>query len=108
MYIKDKIEGLKDYRYHFVIENVRRDFWFTEKLIDCFVTGTIPIFWGCPGINGYFNTKGMKIFQKLTDLPPLLKECTVEEYDRMLPFIKINFKKAKNYILAEDYIYKLL
>ena len=50
----------------------------------------------------------MKIFQKLTDLPKLLKECTAEEYSRMLPFIKINFEKAKNYILAEDYIYKLL
>jgi len=50
----------------------------------------------------------MKIFQKLTDLPSLLKECTVEEYDRMLPHIEQNFKLAKKYILAEDYIYKLL
>ena len=106
--IKDKIEGLREYRYHFVIENVRRDFWFTEKLIDCFVTGTIPIFWGCPGINGFFNTKGMKIFEKITDLPKLLKQCTEEGYKEMLPYIKENFELAKNYILAEDYIYKLL
>ena len=103
--IQDKIEGLRDYRYHFVIENVRRDFWFTEKLIDCFITGTIPIFWGCPSINNFFNTQGMKIFEHITDLPSLLKQCTAEEYNKMLPHIEENFELAKNYILAEDYIY---
>jgi len=103
--IQDKIEGLRDYRYHFVIENVRRDYWFTEKLIDCFRTGTVPIFWGCPSIYNFFNVDGMKIFEKLTDLPALLKECTEEQYIKMLPHIKENFELAKKYILAEDYIY---
>src|SRR5262249_55419657 len=38
-----KLDGLKDYRFSFAIENARYDYYFTEKLIDCFVTGTIPI-----------------------------------------------------------------
>ena len=42
--IEFKIDGLKDYRFSVVIENCKRDYWFTEKLIDCFVTGTIPIY----------------------------------------------------------------
>ena len=104
-FIQDKIEGLRDYRYHFVIENVRRDFWFTEKLIDCFITGTVPIYWGCPSIDNFFNTQGMRLFKKITDLPALLKGCTEEEYNKMLPHIEENFELAKNYILAEDYIY---
>ena len=106
--IKDKIEGLREYRYHFVVENVREDFWFTEKLIDCFITGTVPIFWGCPSIDKFFDTRGMKIFEKLADLPSLLKECTKKEYLKMMPYIEGNLELAKNYILAEDNIYKLL
>ena len=35
-------------------------------------------------------------------------EVTEEGYKEMLPYIKENFELAKNYILAEDYIYKLL
>jgi len=50
----------------------------------------------------------MQIFEKLIDLPPLLKECTEEKYNKTLPYIKENFELAKKYILAEDYIYKLL
>ena len=48
----------------------------------------------------------MKIFEKITDLPSLLKQCTEEEYNKMQPHIEENFDLAKNYILAEDYIYK--
>ena len=42
--IDKKITGLKDYRFHIVIENCKNDYWFTEKLVDCLVTGTIPIY----------------------------------------------------------------
>src|SRR6266568_906355 len=52
--IDDKIEGLKDYRYSLAIENCRQNFYFTEKIIDCFMTGTVPIYWGCPSI-GLFS-----------------------------------------------------
>ena len=104
-YIKDKIQGLKDYRYHITIENVKRDFWFTEKLIDCFRTGTIPVYWGCPSIDHYFNTDGMIIFDDIYDLKEKLKLCTKSNYESRLDAIKDNFDRANNFILAEDWIY---
>jgi hypothetical protein len=102
--IKDKIEGLKDYRYHFAIENSKKDFWFTEKLIDCLVTGTIPIYWGCPSIFSFFNDDGFIIFDNLTELKEKLKLCTPEYYESKLPAIKENFKLSGKYLLAEDWI----
>lgn len=102
--ITDKIEGLKDYRYHFSVENCRSDYWFTEKLIDCFRTGTVPIYWGCPSIGDFFNTSGMVIFETLEELPALLKECTEENYQKMLPAIQDNFERAEKFILAEDWM----
>lgn len=104
--IKDKIQGLKNYRYHFAIENCKRDFWFTEKLIDCLVTGTIPIYWGCPSIYSFFNDDGFIIFDNLTDLKEKLKLCTPEYYESKLPAIKENFELAQKYLLAEDWLYE--
>lgn len=36
--VKDKISALRDYRFHVVIENTRKECYFTEKLLDCFVS----------------------------------------------------------------------
>ena len=106
--IVDKIEGLKDYRYTFCIENIRRDYWFTEKLIDCFVTGTLPIYWGCPSIGDFFNIDGMICFEEIHELPELLKKCTPEYYESKLDDIKENFELAQQYRLAELQIPQLM
>ena len=59
--IEYKISALKDYRFSVVIENSQLNYYFTEKLIDCFITGTIPIYWGCPKISKFFNIDGNNI-----------------------------------------------
>jgi hypothetical protein len=41
------------------IENVSHRGWFTEKILDCFLLKTIPIYWGCSNIEDYFNPKGI-------------------------------------------------
>jgi hypothetical protein len=102
--IENKLEGLKDYRFSFVIENTKIDYYFTEKLIDCFVTGTIPIYWGCPSINKFFNEKGMIIINDINNIDiNILNEKT---YKNMLPYILENFKISNEYLMSEDYIYE--
>lgn len=103
-----KIEGLKDYRYHFALENIISGHYFSEKLIDSFMTGCIPIYWGTKYINQYFNTDGMIIFNELKELPELLKQCTKEFYDLKMDVIKENYELAKKYRLAEDRIPDLI
>lgn len=104
--VLNKIEGLKDYRYSFAIENCRRDFYFTEKLIDCLVTGTIPIYWGCPSIDKFFNPDGFIIFTELVELKDKLKTCTEEYYNNKMSAIKENFDRAQEYLLTEDWLTK--
>lgn len=65
-FVKNKIDALKNFRYSIVIEQDNCDALFSEKLIDCFVTGTIPIYCGCKGTIGkYFNENGLLQFHKL-------------------------------------------
>jgi len=93
--IETKLEGLKDYRYSFAIENMRLDCYFTEKLIDCFMTGTVPIYWGCPAIEDFFDGRGMVI---LTDPETFnMGSLTEDDYNRRRPYIEKNFELAKKY-----------
>lgn len=104
--IEFKIESLKDYRFQVVVENTKSDYYFTEKIIDCFQTGTIPIYWGCPSINNFFDSDGIINFNTIEDLNLILKSLSNDLYDSKIESIKNNFEISKNYLIAEDYIVK--
>ncbi|GAI27598.1 unnamed protein product, partial [marine sediment metagenome] len=103
--IESKLTGLADYMFHIVIENSKKDYWFTEKLIDCFVTGTVPLYWGCPSIGEFFDKKGIITFHTKKQLYEIVNNLSQNLYEDILPFIKRNFEEAKKYILAEDWLY---
>lgn len=92
-----KINALKDYMFTICILSSKSDYEFDEKLIDCFLTGTVPIFWGCPSIHKFFNVKGMLIFNTLQECINIINTLTIEKYTGMLPYIKENFETAKKY-----------
>jgi hypothetical protein len=100
--IESKLEALKDYQYSIVVENVKQDYWFTEKLIDCFATGTIPIYWGCPGINEFIG-QGIIRFDIIEDLETILPNLTIDNHYSL---VKHNFNQAQKYRCAEDWIFE--
>jgi len=53
-FIRDKMDGLLPYKYSIAIENSSSDNYFTEKINDCFLTHTVPIYYGCRNIDKYF------------------------------------------------------
>ena len=94
-----------------VIESCREDYYFSEKLIDCFLTGTIPVYWGCPSIGDFFDTKGMLIFETKEEGLELLSKLTPELYESMLPHVQENFERAKKYAdfkINSDHILPLI
>lgn len=59
--INDKWEGLFPYKYSLAIENYCcRDYW-TEKIADCFLSWTMPVYYGCTNILDYFPAESMLI-----------------------------------------------
>ncbi len=103
--IDDKIVGLKDYRFSIVIENTKQDYYFSEKLLDCFTTGTIPIYWGCPSIGDFFDINGIIRFDTFDDLYEILNGSNFDKlYNEMLPYIKTNFELANKYKAPEDFL----
>lgn len=56
-YIADKMEGLLPYRFSIAIENTSAPYYFTEKINDCFLAYTVPVYYGCKNIGKYFPEK---------------------------------------------------
>lgn len=104
--LPEKLDGLKDYMFSIVVENTKKDYYFTEKLIDCFATGTIPIYWGCPSIGNYFDERGMLVFNNVNELKNIVNGISPELYNLKLEYARKNFETAKDYMIAEDYMYE--
>ena len=104
--LPNKIYGLKDYGFSLVIENCKQDYYFTEKLIDCFVTGTIPIYWGCPSIGNFFDVDGMICFNDIHELSSILKNVSLDLYNSKIKSVEHNFLESKKYLMAEDYMFE--
>lgn len=49
-----KDNGILPYEYSVAIENSSMDNYFSEKINDCFLLWSKPIYWGCPNISEYF------------------------------------------------------
>lgn len=99
-HIDTKEQGLNDYMFSVAIENNVVDDYFTEKILDCFNTGTIPIYLGTKNITKYFNEDGI-IF--LTD-DFQIESLTPELYYSKMDSITDNFHRVQNYHTIEDYI----
>ena len=97
-----KEDGLLDYMFSIAVENAVYDTYFTEKLTDCFATGTIPIFYGCKGVTEYFNEDGIIFLDDDFDFSTLTEELYYSKMDA----IEENFKISINMSVAEDYLYE--
>jgi len=96
--IELKEEGLCDYMFSVAIENGQYETYFTEKLLDCFATGTIPVYLGAPDIGNHFNKDG------IIDLTEEF-EVSEEIYYSKMNAIQENLEKAKEMEILEDFIY---
>lgn len=104
--IFSKLEALAAFRYQIVVENCRCNGYFTEKLIDCLRTGTIPLYWGAPDIGNYFDVKGIYSFNNLEQLSEILDKISVEDYNSKETSIKNNYLTAEQYTSVEDLLWK--
>ena len=103
--IEKKEEALVDYRFSLVIENVKKENYFTEKILDCFATGTIPIYYGCPNIGDYFDVGGIIQIEDEEDFLSILPRLDEHSYIARLSAVHNNFEKFKKYAITEDWLY---
>jgi hypothetical protein len=96
---------LKDYRYTICIENEIQPYYFSERLINAFAMQTIPVYVGATQIDKFFNPDGIIKLSPKDDIKNILKQCSKEEYERRLPAVLDNYKRALTYNNPYEYMY---
>ena len=99
--IATKEIGLNDYYFSIAMENHTYPIAYSEKITDCFATGTIPIYYGPDLIGDVFNIDGIIMLDENFDIDKL----TPELYYSKMDAIKDNYERVVNMPIAEDYIY---
>ncbi len=104
-----KIKSLRAYRYQIVIQNSDSKGFFTQKLLDCFLTGTVPIYKGTQLLSQFgFNEDGIIILSKLHELPEIIKKCNRQDYNLRMEALEFNFQESYKYLSGFNQIYKRL
>jgi hypothetical protein len=104
--LKYKADGTNDYMFQIAIENMQRPNYFADKIFDCFVTGTVPIYWGCSNIGDFFDIRGILCFNSLIELSEILPSLSKDKYVAMLPYIEKNYQLVQNYLSPDDIIFE--
>lgn len=92
----DKINLFKS-KFSIAIENNKEKWYFSEKIVDCLITKTVPIYWGCWDIGRFFDTRGIITFDSFPELIEKINSINENTYDDMLPYVEINYNLAKEY-----------
>ena len=80
------------------VENSSNKGYHTEKIIDAFLSKTIPIYWGCPNLKelGY-DSNGFFYCSNEDEIITIVNSLTPEAYSSKKEAIEHNFEVAKYY-----------
>lgn len=92
----------RPFHFSIIIENNTQENYFTEKLLDCFLCKTVPIYWGCPNIGDFFSLDGIIVIRGseidvLKDLETILRKCDTVKYESMIHAIEYNYQESFKY-----------
>lgn len=110
--VKSKIESLQDYQFSICYENGKDiDGYITEKIIDCFVSGNIPIYWGPQNIgdhipqNTFINRNDFNSHEELYLFIKNLSLQKIQEYQKNI----VDFLMSeKGYKFSNEYFVEVI
>jgi len=100
-----KSEGLIPYMFSIIIENGNCDSYYTEKITDCFATGTVPIYWGTKKLPKQFDPNGI-IWLSDNNETSILDTLIQELYESKMSSIKHNLNALVDLKPADDYLFQ--
>jgi len=102
-----KCKVLADYAFSICTETCYEENLFTEWLLDCFALGTIPIYWGCPNTDGFFDDSGILKGSSVKNIESILYDIehgheVISEFDNERQH---NLAIMQDYAITEDWLY---
>ena len=106
-YIQDKWDGLAAYKYSIAIENTSGPDYWTEKIADCFLTWTVPIYWGCTNLENYFPKESfirIDVEKHEESLKKIKEIIENDDWEKRIPALEV----ARNLVLHKYQIFPYL
>lgn len=102
--VTSKLDFQKSYKFSIAFENSSTNGYTTEKIIDAFAAGGIPIYWGDPLIDKIFNPKAFINAKKFKSDQELIDYIKKIDNDEKLykSYIKEPVFIDKNYLKKEE------
>ena len=91
-----------DCMFHICIEGLKHDHHYSEKIVDCLITKTVPIYWGCIIIGAFFNETGIIKVDTVDDIINVCNQLTPSDYNRFLPIVNDNYELGLKVYKYED------
>lgn len=89
---------LFDTQFHIAIENTNKiKNAFSEKLIDCFQTKTVPIYYGPSNIGEFFNSDGFFYANNVEEIIKICNNLDENTYESMSDAIDDNYERSMEY-----------
>ena len=88
-------------KFHIAIENCSIKNYFSEKILDCFISRTIPIYCGCINIEEYFNVDSIFKFKTVEECIDVCNSLNDDIYESLSLQIEENYNTAQNYLIIE-------
>lgn len=103
--IETKDVALNDYMFSIIIENGFYPKYYTEKIMDAFVTGTVPVYVGDRSVCEDFDEEGIIFLEKNGQIDlSLLSSLSQDLYYSKMEHIKNNFTKTLEIEISDDAI----
>ena len=110
-FIEDKWDGLAPYRYSIAVENaIAPDYW-TEKIADCFLTWTVPLYHGCTNLERYFPPDSflrINIDRPREALESIRRIANQDDWERRLPALEEARRRVLQQYQLFPYLAKLI
>ena len=102
-----KLETLNNYKYCIAFENATGfNGYITEKILDCFRAGVVPIYYGAPNIGKWISANCFIDARQFTDYNEMLlylKNISEKEYESYLEAIYNHVKSSHFDIFTDEY-----
>lgn len=87
-------------------ENCKIPGYFTEKVIDCFLTGNVPIYYGDDLSKFGFDNDGIIYIENVYDMEKVFDTISEQDYHSRAKAINHNLYHAMKFIRPYEYMYK--
>jgi hypothetical protein len=105
----NKHDILRNYEYSIAIENTNQLNYASEKLFDCFINNTVPLYYGCPNVGEIYNPKSFETINIEDDnivqiIKDKIRTESVNYKEQILQSKEIYFNKFNIFNLMENII----